>query len=110
MKIWEKLMRIGHFFGCHQMPERSFFVGGYQFPVCARCTGVCFGTLAAVFLFFRIKPNILICVLGCMIMFLDWWLQHKMILSSTNRRRLLTGTLAGYGLMSIEICIVDAFL
>jgi uncharacterized membrane protein len=25
---------------CHQRPERSFFVDGYQFPVCARCTGL----------------------------------------------------------------------
>ena len=24
---------------CHRMPERSFFIRGYQFPVCARCTG-----------------------------------------------------------------------
>ena len=25
---------------CHQLPERSFFVGDYQFPVCARCAGL----------------------------------------------------------------------
>ena len=25
---------------CHQRPERSFFVDGHQFPVCARCTGL----------------------------------------------------------------------
>jgi uncharacterized membrane protein len=25
---------------CHQIPERSFFWGAYQFPVCARCTGL----------------------------------------------------------------------
>jgi uncharacterized membrane protein len=25
---------------CHQMPERSFFWDGHQFPVCARCTGL----------------------------------------------------------------------
>lgn len=110
MKIWEKMMRIGHFFGCHQMPERSFFVGGYQFPVCARCTGVYFGALLSIFLFFRIKPNILICISGCIIMFLDWWLQHRMILFSTNWRRLMTGSFAGYGLMSIELCIIDFIL
>src|SRR6185503_14218169 len=25
---------------CHQIPERSYFVDGHQFAVCARCTGV----------------------------------------------------------------------
>ena len=25
---------------CHQRPERSFFLDGHQFPVCARCTGL----------------------------------------------------------------------
>lgn len=25
---------------CHQRPERSFFWGVHQFPVCARCTGL----------------------------------------------------------------------
>ena len=25
---------------CHQIPERSFFWAGQQWPVCARCTGL----------------------------------------------------------------------
>src|SRR6476646_4561444 len=25
---------------CHQLPERSFFIAGHQFAVCARCTGL----------------------------------------------------------------------
>jgi hypothetical protein len=31
-------MNITKFF-CHRLPERSFFIKGHQFPVCARCTG-----------------------------------------------------------------------
>ena len=25
---------------CHQLPERSFYWGRWQFPVCSRCTGL----------------------------------------------------------------------
>ena len=33
---------------CHQIPERSFFIAGHQFAVCARCTGLYAGfTVAA---------------------------------------------------------------
>jgi len=35
---------------CHQIPERSFFIAGHQFAVCARCTGLYAGfTVATVF-------------------------------------------------------------
>ena len=30
---------IGHLV-CHQLPERSFYLGGVALPVCARCTGI----------------------------------------------------------------------
>ncbi len=30
---------------CHQIPERSFYWGAAQFPVCARCTGLYVGGL-----------------------------------------------------------------
>lgn len=32
---------------CHQIPERSFFLAGHQFAVCARCTGLYAGFTAA---------------------------------------------------------------
>ena len=33
---------------CHQIPERSFFIAGHQFAVCARCTGLYAGFTLAV--------------------------------------------------------------
>ena len=41
--VLETIRMIGNHSGCHQMPERSFFYKGKQFPVCARCTGVIIG-------------------------------------------------------------------
>ena len=48
-------MKIGHTTGCHQMPERSFFWKEYQFPICARCTGLAVGYLIGIMLFYWIS-------------------------------------------------------
>ena len=36
---------------CHQIPERSFFIFGHQFAVCARCTGLYAGFTVATVLY-----------------------------------------------------------
>lgn len=41
---------------CHQMPERSFQVGGYAFAVCARCFGIYAGALAGVAVYPLVRP------------------------------------------------------
>ncbi len=30
---------------CHQIPERSFHIGDYQLPLCARCSGMYLGAV-----------------------------------------------------------------
>ena len=98
----ELIRMAGNASGCHQMPERSFFYKGKQFPVCARCTGVFIGHSAAVLLFFLKKQiPVLYCGLLMGIMGADWLVQETGIKESTNRRRLITGFCGGLGLFSI---------
>lgn len=97
---WEKFyntcMEWGKATGCHQLPERSFFIRGRQFPVCARCTGVFAGELLGI-IFFRIgEISAVTAILFCAVMLMDWGIQLKTNHQSTNYRRLCTGLLCGY--------------
>lgn len=109
-KLWASVVKliydIGDHSGCHQMPERSFYWKGRQFPVCARCTGVFIGQTLAVILAFLVKIPTLVSVLFLSIMGIDWGLQEFKIKESTNYRRLLTGILGGFGLYSIYANII----
>ncbi len=100
---WQTLMRFGASTGCHQMPERSFFLFGYQFPVCARCTGVFLGNVLGFVLFFAKGFSMLAALAGCLAMLTDWLLQRLHIAESTNVRRFLTGIAGGFGVISLEL-------
>lgn len=69
--MWLWLWNLGKKLGCHQLPERSFYWHGYQFPVCARCTGVYIGELLALFGHFVIGSFWRLDVLFCLVMLLD---------------------------------------
>ncbi len=43
---------------CHQIPERSFYLSGFQLPVCARCLGIYGGAAAgAAFVWIRLRSG-----------------------------------------------------
>lgn len=101
-QIWISLMEYGHRIGCHQIPERSFFYKKYQFPVCARCTGVIIGEIIAIILIIlRIELNRINAIVLLLIMGLDWFIQYIKLLQSNNIRRLITGISGGIGLTYI---------
>lgn len=107
-KIWVKSMDVGHTLGCHQRPERSFFIKGYQFPVCARCTGVFASTIIALPMIIKKKllPYNLATILAEVMLF-DWTLQFCKIKESTNFRRLITGVIGGFGCYMIEARVIS---
>lgn len=104
--VWLKAMEIGARAGCHQLPERSFFFREWQFPVCARCTGVMIGHLLSVFTIKRRLPTFLpICL--CLTTLADWTAQQKGVMSN-NRRRLITGILGGFGTGCLYFRLISA--
>lgn len=103
LKIWIKLMNIGSRLGCHQMPERSFFYKGYQFPVCARCTGLIIGYLLGVLIYFLKVLNWKIAIILCIPLVLDGGIQYLNWRISNQVLRLITGILCGIGIMFLEI-------
>lgn len=103
LAIWIKAMEIGKKLGCHQKPERSFSYKGYQFPVCARCTGIIISTLFTYGLYSNRQLSIGISVLFLSAMVCDGLLQHFGIKDSNNARRFVTGCLGGIGLTSIRL-------
>lgn len=109
---------------CHQIHTHSFYIGGHQLPLCARCTGLYLGAFAALFLMsqlrrhsFRWPPAGTLSILGLFFgaMAADginstfqtfgggWW-------DSTNLVRLLTGTLAGLSLSFVFYPVFNASL
>jgi uncharacterized membrane protein len=108
-RIWICLMGFGAL-SCHQIYERSFTFRGYQFPVCARCTGIFIGNLISIFLWIiKVRISLKICALLILIMAGDGFLQLFKIKRSTNIRRLITGILAGVGYTFILVNIVSYF-
>lgn len=96
-------MNIGARLGCHQMPERSFFYKGYQFPLCARCTGLVIGYLMGILIYFLKIINWEITILLCIPLVIDGGSQYLKWRMSNQRLRLITGILCGIGIMVLEI-------
>lgn len=103
-------MQFGKRLGCHQIAERSFFFKGYQFPVCARCTGVILGEIIALIClcFFEIVWWLLFLLLVPMA--IDWGLQFLKILKSDNIRRVATGLLGGFSLTYLYYYLIKLIL
>ena len=101
-------MTIGEKLGCHQMESRSFSYKGYQFPLCARCTGVLLGEIIGIAqLVFGHRISYKRMAIYILIMGIDWELQYFKIQSSNNIRRIITGTLCGIGMTHMYFIILS---
>jgi len=106
---------------CHQLPERSFFAGGVQVPVCARDTGIYAGFFLAFILLKAIhrgsRPAVLpprgamvILALFVLVMAWDGVTSYAGIRETTNQLRLLTGLTTGFALAAIVVALINSQL
>lgn len=106
-KVWIKLMNIGHVLGCHQMESRSFSIGGYQFPLCARCTGVLIGELIGIgCIICGLRISWITILIFIAIMGIDWFIQYIELRMSNNYRRFVTGTFCGFAVTYVYFYII----
>ncbi|MDI6843510.1 MAG: DUF2085 domain-containing protein [Anaerosomatales bacterium] len=105
----EQLFRVLGYGLCHQLPERSFFAGGFQLPVCARDTGIYAGfalSLLAIAALERGRrptelPRAWILAAGAAgvaAMIADGVSSYAGLRETTNALRLATGLAAGWAL------------
>ncbi len=88
---------------CHQQPTRSFWLLGYPFAACARCTGIYL--LTSIFLIFNkinLKPLVVFILLA--IGLIEILLEKTCLIEGTNFIRFLSGSFLG---ISIGFCIVQ---
>ena len=112
-KKWIKLMDLGSWLGCHQIPERSFFIKGHQFPICARCTGVVLGQFIALITIWFLPVQFYLALLLLLPLLIDWSLQYFFKIKSNNCRRFITGVLCGFGCTYIYkeiLCLILSIL
>jgi len=94
---------------CHQIPERTFWIGNRHLPVCARCTGAYFGLYIGYLLLpLRRKeesgpPNLWITLLMTTPMIVDATTQLIGFRTSTNELRLMSGLLFGAALAPLLV-------
>ncbi len=90
-------------FICHQIPDRSFHIGGEKFAVCSRCFGVYFGLMLGFLVYpllHRIEeidplPRFWL-FLSLIPISIDWSLTAFGIWENTQVSRLITGLVLGF--------------
>lgn len=102
---------------CHQLPERSFFGGGVQVPVCARDTGIYVGVIVSVLMVAalqsrrpsRLPSRGIAVLLGAfvLVMVLDGLSAYAGLRDTTNAIRLATGLLAGYAVGALLVPLIN---
>lgn len=101
---------------CHQLPDRSLYLFGHQFPVCARDTAFYLAMLIGGFAlpFFtdtrsKRMPHLLILVIAIIPLGIDGLTQLLGWRESTNLIRIITGGVAGLAVPFYLVPVLNLF-
>ncbi|MDR0653084.1 MAG: DUF2085 domain-containing protein [Synergistaceae bacterium] len=89
---------------CHCLAERSFFIAGRQFHICARCTGIFTGYIFSVLLLPLRRYTLFLFPLFLLIILLDGGTQFLNFRESNNMLRFSSGL--GFGLTLLPFLII----
>lgn len=115
------LQSVLHWLGyglCHQLPERSFFGGSVQVPVCARDTGIYLGFVVSLLLIGYLHrparprefPGVAgVTAIALMIaaMGIDGVSSYAGWRTTTNDLRLITGVMCGFAMAAIVVPMLN---
>ena len=113
--LWENFLirffvdnlTLDKYWCCHQKSERSFFVRGRQFHICARCTGILTGYFISPVMCLVDSKTITIAFFTfTLLMAVDGFTQLWGLRESTNLLRFITGL--GWGITFFPFCVVFA--
>lgn len=107
IRLFVDNLTLDKYWRCHQLSERSFFVRGRQFHICARCTGILTGYLLSPVMYFVNDKVIIVAFFTfTALMAADGFTQLYGLRESTNLLRFITGF--GWGVTFFPFCVVFA--
>ncbi len=117
--LGQALWAIGSAF-CHQIPERSLFLGGYQLPVCARDLGTYLGFFA-MSLYYLVgrryrrvglpdRPMLILAMMGVGLFLFDGISSYLGLRDTSNTLRLGSGLAFGAGTSMLLLSVTSVQL
>ena len=116
--MWQTALHWLGYGLCHQLPERSFFGGTVQVPVCARDTGIYVGFIVSMMVIgllhrpgrpkeFPGRAAFTVVLLMIAAMGFDGVTSYAGLRTTTNDLRLITGILAGYAMSALVVPMLN---
>ncbi|MDO8870482.1 MAG: DUF2085 domain-containing protein [Methanobacteriaceae archaeon] len=99
----EESKNLSKVYICHRLPNRTFKIRGYYFPVCSRCIGMYIAAFSyfVLAMFYYINYDLTLMITALLLIiptFIDGLTQLIGFRESNNTLRFFSGLIAGIGL------------